>query len=109
MGLSKKQRKHWKKVLEVKFDQMGIADEILLVPTGKTVNRVLQRPDAPNVPYQRPVVTASNTRRNVMKKLLKLSESEIERFIAQQFQIPSEEEIQNEIQETTKNVSEGDS
>lgn len=109
MGLSKKQRKYWKKVLEVKFDQMGITDEILLVPTGKTATRVLRQPDAPDIPYQRPVVTASNTRRNVMKKLLKLSESEIERFIAQEFQIPSEEEIQNEIQETTKNVSEGNS
>lgn len=82
--LSKDQRKQYRKKLEDKLNALGLKDESILIQTGKYKQSLTVR-DGKVAVVKVPLVRASNPHRNLIKKLLKLSVNEVERFLNTDF------------------------
>lgn len=86
--LTKKEKKHYKKLINKKFDEMGLSNGMEMRHTGKFALKTINAPwmAEGKMTYKKPVFVAKNTRKNLMKKLLDLSVVEVERFLSTEFE-----------------------
>jgi len=83
MALTKKETKQYKKLIESKFDEMGLVEGTELRYTGESVIKTWQNPTTgKDLKYKTPVIRKKNVRKNLMKKLLKLPKGEVDKFLA---------------------------
>jgi hypothetical protein len=84
IALSAKEVKKYKKLVEAKLDAMGVSGSPVMVKTNKM--KTVRYVENGEVKKARvPLNRLSNFKANLVKKLMKLSVSEVERFLAQQF------------------------
>lgn len=96
ISLSKDEIKLYRKLLEKKLNEINLVDRVIFVNTDKkksqlTFNQVTKKIEQ----VQIPVTRGSNPHRNLIKKLLRLSVGEVQRFLDTDF---SEKEEHNEVQ-----------
>ncbi len=102
MALTKKQTKHYKKLIQTKLTEMGIKDDIQYTKTGHFKTGRYYDPELQKIVTKKlDTYRAANLYSNLCKKLLSLPPEGIERFLAVNHK--PEETDGNQIQEAPLN------
>lgn len=84
--LTAKEVKHYRKLIIAKLELMNVKDEVQMQATGKV--RIVKYFDQKEMKIKTarlPLNRLANLQKSLTKRLLKLSKSEVERFLAQDF------------------------
>ena len=104
--LTAKETKYYRKLIVQKLESMNVKGEVIMQATNKVRTvKYFDQTDFKVKTARLPLNRLANLQKNLTRRLLQLSKSEVERFLAQEFSDPKVEENPVQIEgETNEHI-----